>query len=138
MQPGRSWARLLLCAYCHSVDAFTWAVVGSVAGVVAAAAAIVFGIVSLVQARRKARLALGEDASVLAVSGGQGVQVGTGNEQINQYIQTYIEHQDRFAVPAPGSVVAGEVPQRAPAFQPRAELVTRLGAAGRGSWSCGR
>ena len=54
------------------------------------------------------------------------------NEQVNQYIQTYIENQHLPVVPAPGSVVVGEVPQRAPAFQPRAELVARLGASGPG------
>ena len=78
-----------LRAYCHSMDSFAWAVVGSVAGVVGAAAAIVFGIIPLVQARRKTRLAR-------------------------------------------GSVVVGEVPRRPPAFQPRQDLVARLGARGRG------
>ena len=66
------------------------------------------------------------------ISGGQGVQVGPRSEQVNQYIQTYIEHQHMPAVPAQGSVVVGEVPQRAPAFQPRADLVTRLGESGPG------
>ena len=60
------------------------------------------------------------------------MQVGAGNEQVNQYIQTYIENQQLPAVPAPGSVIVGEVPQRAPAFQPRGELVTRLGESGPG------
>ena len=106
------------------VDAFAWGVVGSVAGVAGVVAAIVFGVIPLVQGRRKARLAPVEEASR--------AEVGAGNEQVNQYIQTYIENQQLPAVPAPGSVIVGEVPQRAPAFQPRGELVTRLGESGPG------
>ena len=113
------------------MDAFAWGVVGSVAGVLCAAAAVVFGVIPLVQARRKARLSPAEQSLPTEVSG-QGVQAGSGNKQVNQYIQMYIENQHLPAVPAPGSVVVGEVPQRAPAFQPRAELVALLGASGRG------
>jgi tetratricopeptide (TPR) repeat protein len=111
------------------VDAFAWGVVGSVAGVVAAAAAIVFGVIPLVQARRKARLsAAGE--SLRAEVFGQGVQSGSGNKQVNQYIQTYIESLRLPVVPAAGSVVVGEVPQQAPAFQPRVDLLAQLGQSG--------
>ena len=83
------------------MDAFAWEVVGSVAGVAAFVAAIVFGVIPLVKGHP------------------------------NQYIQTYIENPN-VPPPPPGRVVVGEVPQQAPAFQPRAELVTRLGESGPG------
>jgi tetratricopeptide (TPR) repeat protein len=84
------------CAYCRSVDAFAWGVVGAVAAVAGVIVAIVFGVIPLVQSRRKTRL------------------------------------QHLPPVPTPGPVVVGEVPQRAPAFQPRAELMARLGEGGPG------
>jgi Tetratricopeptide repeat len=105
-------------AYGRSVDAFAWGVVGSVAGVAGAAAAIVFGVIPLVHRRRGTpndSIASG----ATEVSGGQGVQVGGGSQQVNQYIQTYIEGQRLPGPHASGLVVAGETPPRAPAFQSR-------------------
>jgi hypothetical protein len=72
-------------------------------------------------------------AARVEVPGGQGVQAGDRNSQVNQFIQTYIAQQAApAAAGAAGPVVAGEMPQRAPAFQPRAELVAQLSAAGSG------
>ena len=56
------------------------------------------------------------------VTGSQGVQLGDGNVQINL-----------FAGPQPrGPIVAGNIPQPAPAFQPREDLMTALRTAGSG------
>jgi hypothetical protein len=40
-------------AYCHSAGTFAWGVIGSVAGVIGAAAAIVFGVIPLLRERRE-------------------------------------------------------------------------------------
>jgi hypothetical protein len=48
----------------------------------------------------------------------QGVQVGSGNIQYNLFA----------GPPPPGPVVAGNVPQAPPAFQPREDLLARLRA----------
>jgi tetratricopeptide (TPR) repeat protein len=114
------------------VDAFAWGVIGAVAAVAGVVAAIVFGVIPLVQGGRKTGLQSAEEALQVEVTGSQGVQVGARNEQVNQYIQTYIEHQHLSVPPMQGVVVVGEVPRRAPAFQPRSELVDRLGARGPG------
>lgn len=90
------------------MDGFAWTVIGSLAGVVAAAAAIVFGIIPLRRAGRRDRLASAD------------------------YIQSYTERQDLPVAPARGSVAVGEVPRRAPAFQPRQDLMDRLGERGPG------
>ena len=71
------------------MDTFGWTVIGSVAGVVAAAAAVI----ALLPARRKARLPPAQAGPRAEVSGGQGVQVGSGNAQVNRCIQTFIEYQ---------------------------------------------
>ena len=68
-------------------------------------AAIVFGLIPLVQGRRRARFPSPDDSPWAQVSGGQGVQVVSGNKWVNQYIQTYIERQDLAVVAATSGVV---------------------------------
>jgi Tetratricopeptide repeat len=67
------------------------------------------------------------------VQGSQGVQIGDHTTQYNQYIDTYIAQQVvQLPAAVSGRAVVGKVPQPAPAFQPRAEMVTRLGENGPG------
>ena len=103
--------RLPVCAYCRSVDAFAWGVVGSVAGVAAVIVAIVFGIIPLVQGR-KARLAPADAAARAEVPASQDVQAGPRDVQVKQYIQTYIERQDLAAVSALGRPPGTGAPPR--------------------------
>src|ERR1022692_626403 len=113
-----------------------WTIVGSVAGVAAVAAAVVFGILQLRQARESADLPAGGDLARVsgqaseAASRGQPVLPGKGNEQVNQFIQTYIKDLHVPSPPVTGSLVVGEIPQRAPAFQFREDLVAALSAGG--------
>ena len=93
------------CAYCHSVDAFAWGVVGSVAGVVAAAAAIVFGLIPLLQGRKKA--------------------IGAPGEAWDEALPASAD--------ADAPVVVGEIPQEPLGFQPRVDLLAALDAPGAGS-----
>ena len=87
------------------MDAFAWTVVGSVAGVVGAAAAIVFGLIPLLQRRK-------EVAQAPDVAAFEAVPAGPGGD-------------------AP--VVVGEIPQQPLGFQPRADLLTALDVRGPGS-----
>jgi tetratricopeptide (TPR) repeat protein len=70
------------------------------------------------------------------IEGGQGSLVGSHGRQYNTWVYNTSAQGGQPAAPpwalAVGPVVAGEVPQRAPAFQPRRDLVDRLGAGGPG------
>ena len=68
------------------------------------------------------------------IPAGRGVLVGEGGTQDNKFIQTYIEQQviQAPSAAAAGPMVAGEVPQPPPAFQPRPELLAALRKSGPG------
>jgi hypothetical protein len=75
-----------------------------------------------------------EPGLLVEAPGSQGVQIGEHNEQTNQFIQNYIKTKEVHLPSArtPGLRVVGEVPQRAPSFQPREELMARLAESGPG------
>lgn len=93
-----------LCAYCHSVDAFAWEVIGSVAGVIAAAAAII------------ALLPRPGRHKEIPVPPGRPVAVVMPADAIK-------------ATP----VMVGEIPREPLGFQPRVDLLAALNAPGPGS-----
>ena len=98
------------------MDAFAWEVIGSVAGVIAAAAAIFFGVIPLWQDRRSARHADSEPAEPNALTGKR--------ERVEGLVSAR----------QPGEpVIVGEIPQTPPAFQPRGDLMSALAARGPGT-----
>jgi hypothetical protein len=86
------------------VDAFAWEVVGSVAGMVAAAAAII-ALIPVLRGRRQVPVPSGPAGDVA-------LPAGAGED-------------------AP--VVVGEIPQEPLGFQPRADLLAALDSSGPGS-----
>ncbi len=99
---AKLWPNLISCrrdvAYCHSMDAFAWGVLGAVASAVGALAAIAFGLVPFLRRRKQVPSAPGE-AEVGSLPSGAG--------------------EDAL-------VVVGEIPQEPLGFQPRADLLAEL------------
>jgi hypothetical protein len=95
-----------LCAYCHSVDAFAWEVIGSVAGVIAAAAAII-ALLPRPWRHKEIPPPPGQVAAAAVVT-----PPDTGTD-----------------VP----VMVGEIPQEPLGFQPRSDLLAALDVPGPGS-----
>ncbi len=95
------WVRLSLCAYCHSVGAFSWTVVGSLAGVVGTAAVIVVGVLPFLR-----------------------------NRQQVQPVPEVTHEAAPTAVGGEVPMVVGDVPQEPPGFQPRAGLLAALDGPG--------
>ena len=101
----------LLCAYRHSMDAtLAWTIVGSVAGVAGVASAVGFGVAQVRQARAKT-----------GVAGADGPLPGLADAYVSSVTGP-------VAGPAamPGVVLAGEVPQEPPSFQPREDLIAAV------------
>ena len=77
----------------------------------------------------------GERPVQVEIRAGQGVQAGHGNTQVNYFIREYIDQRGAggaVTADGAGTVVAGDVPQRPEAFQPRAGLLEELRVSGPG------
>ncbi|HEX4103528.1 MAG TPA: tetratricopeptide repeat protein, partial [Pseudonocardiaceae bacterium] len=115
-----------------------WTIVGSVAGVAAVGSGAVFGILQLRQGHENAAVPADGDPALTTgqanelVPGGQAVRPDQNTDRVGRLIQTYIKSLQEPAPPVAGSLVVGEVPQRAPAFQPRENLTATLDARGPG------
>ena len=66
------------CAYGHTMNVFAWTVIGSVAGVVGAAAAIVFGLVPFLQGRKQRAALPGDTGRVSLMATRTQVLAGSG------------------------------------------------------------
>jgi hypothetical protein len=91
------------------VGVFGWTVVGSVAGVVAVAAVVAFGLVPLLQGRRKSSVPAGAGLPGQVAAGPPGKLVDDLPTQADE-------------VP----VVVGDIAQEPAGFQPRADLLEEL------------
>ncbi len=112
-------ARVVRSAYRHSVDAFAWAVVGSLAGVAGAMATIVFGIIPLV--RRNGRSAQDDRQQLLATAAGpvsDSIEVSSGLPPA--------------ASGDPAALRAGDIPREPPGYRGREDLLALLDPPGGG------
>ena len=109
--PEDRWVHWPLCAYRHSMDAtLAWTIVGSLAGVAAVISGVGFGVVQLRQGRAK-------------------TGVGPADDSLAGLADAYVSNvTGPMAGPGAGSgvVLAGEVPQEPPAFQPREDLLAAM------------
>lgn len=117
-------------AYRHSMDAFAWGVIGSVAGVVGAVAVIVLGIIPLWQNRQERRQAIAEPAAS-QTRDDLDVQTETASRHVGQSTQAHTLNPARAQPDGP--VIVGEIPQAPPAFQSRQDLTSALVASGPGT-----
>ena len=69
----------------------------------------------------------------VTMPGGQGVQIGDGNKQVNQFIETYVQVPVGSLPEESVALVVGDVPQEPLAFQHRQDLVAELAERGPGA-----
>jgi hypothetical protein len=119
--------------YDPGVATLIWGIVGSLAGVVGAVATIVLGVIPLARSRQKAAISRSGHGPVVELTLGQSAQAGARDVQVARHIENYLERMRPSMIPMQGSAVVGDVPQRARAYQPRRELMMRLGEAGPGA-----